>query len=673
VSAIVVNWNGAKDLEICLASLRAQSYSSLEIMVVDNASTDDSEEVACRWKTRWIGLDCNRGLAAALNEGAMSAQGEFLLFLNNDVRVHREFVAALVAEIVRDTEAFSVDALQYDWEGTKQVHLASYLARNPRGENFYQLVPGLYICQELRDVAGPVLASCAAAMLVRASMFRELQGFDSRLPIGYEDVELCWRAWMRGWKSVFTPRAECWHHVGASGRSVKGAEIRFRGTVAGRLLIAAKLLPWKFLLTTWMVSLAGLMRDIILLLWRQAGIRAGALRAFTSQLPGILRERREIFAQHASSDEHLERMPRRGQSTMVALLGKKDFPTDAVEDYCRLLGDIIREDGYVFGLVRVLWEERGWLRALGDLWRQSAEWEGAWTLVQYTALMWSRRGFPMLFLLVLVALRIRGVRAAVVFHDAQPFEGMRIVDRLRRACQRWVMRCTYRLSRASILTIPIEQVAWLPREPRKAAFIPVCPTLPVVGGAVRSPRNGRDAKTIAVLGVTDGGDIRKEVSDITLAARHAAEHLEHVRLVTVGRGTARAEPEFREALQGSKVEYSALGVLPAEQVSRVLADSDVALFVRGRISTQRSSAIASIAHGIPLVAYADPQLPAPLAQAGVVGVPYLQGQELADATVRVLTDPGLWSELHERSRRTHEEYFSWRAVASRFHEVLRRA
>ena len=356
---------------------------------------------------------------------------------------------------------------------------------------------------------------------------------------------------------------------------------------------------------------------------------------------------------------------------IIAVLGKKDYPTDAVEDYCRLLGEAIAQRGCVFDMARVAWEEGGWTRALSNLWRQSAHLKGTWALVQYTALMWSRRGFPFLFLLVLGIFRLRGVRVVVVFHDIHPFAGGRFVDRLRRACQRLVMRWVYHLSQACILTVPLEQAAWLPGDRRKATFIPVCPTLPVVGVAVRSLRNGGEPKTIVVLGVTDGGDIRKEVSDITLAALRAAEHFEHVRLVTVGRGTASSEPEFRHALKGSKVEYLALGVLPAEEVSRVLADSDVSLFVRGRISTQRSSAIASIAHGVPLVAYADPELPPPLAAAGVVGVPYQESQELANAAVRVLTDPALWRELSQRNRRAHDEYFSWSAVASQFLEVLR--
>jgi glycosyltransferase involved in cell wall biosynthesis len=140
--------------------------------------------------------------------------------------------------------------------------------------------------------------------------------------------------------------------------------------------------------------------------------------------------------------------------------------------------------------------------------------------------------------------------------------------------------------------------------------------------------------------------------------------------VTLGRGSAESEGRFREALNGSRVEYSALGILPAEGVSRILAASDVALFVRGCVSTQRGSAIASIACALPLVAYADSRLAAPLTEAGVVPVPCGDRESLAREALRVLTDGPQWRELHQRSERAHQRYFSWEAVGGRFAELL---
>ncbi len=355
---------------------------------------------------------------------------------------------------------------------------------------------------------------------------------------------------------------------------------------------------------------------------------------------------------------------------ILAVLGRRDSPTDAVEDYCRLLGEAFKDLGSDFGLMRVAWTERGWLRALSDLWKSSANLKGGWALVQYTALMWSRHGFPSRFWIVLCALRIRRARTAVVFHDCQPYAGKRFRDRVRRFFQRIVMRWAYWLSDATILTVPLHLVSWLPTECSKASFITVGANIPAVGLSRIADCSGRVAKTISVFAVTDVGDISREVWEISLTARKVAECLPQVRLVTVGRGSAESESKFREALKGSSVEFSALGVLPAQKVSQVLTDSDVSLCVRYPMTTSRGSAIASIANGVPLVAYTDPILPGPLADAGIVGVPYLDGEKLAEATIRVLTDPQLWQDLHERSRGAYERHFSWEAVASRFLEIL---
>ncbi len=357
---------------------------------------------------------------------------------------------------------------------------------------------------------------------------------------------------------------------------------------------------------------------------------------------------------------------------IVFLLGRRDHPTDALEDYCRWLGAALMKRGCQPEIERVDWLESGRLRSLYRIWRKARSKRGQWIVAQYTALGWSRRGFSLQFLGVLLVYRVSKVQVAIVFHDPEPFSGNRVVDKLRRICQLFVVRTAYLLADRSIFNVPLERISWLPPQPVKAAFIPIGANLPPLGLA-RSRRNGNETHTIAVFTLTDAGDISKEVSDIAFASLKASEHLPHIRLLTMGRGSGESASSFRKMLKGSRVDYTSLGILSAEEVSQVLANADVSLFVRGPISTQRGSAIASISNGVPLVAYSDLRLPAPLAEAGVMAVRNADAEELAVATVRVLTDRQLWNELHERSRRAHEKYFSWQAVASRFTEVLQGA
>jgi glycosyltransferase involved in cell wall biosynthesis len=320
--------------------------------------------------------------------------------------------------------------------------------------------------------------------------------------------------------------------------------------------------------------------------------------------------------------------------------------------------------------VRVPWERIGWTRALWCLWRESGSWKGRWVLVQYTALAWSRRGFPVGFLAVLWILKQRRTRVAVVFHDAEGYSGQRRIDRARRACQHAVMRTAYRWAARNILTVPLEQVPWLPRNAAKAVFIPVGANLPEVGGGVGAcAAEPRTLKTVAVFGVT-GNFLSSEVADIDFALRHSKSKVGELRLVVLGRGSTDAEPALRRELNGAGVEVEVLGLLSPEQVARVLSRADALLFVRGGVSSRRGSAIAGIACGLPVVGYRGEETGFPITQAGVLLVPKGDRAALAEALGRVLAEDWLRGELQKRSREAHRRYFSWDVISDSFLRLL---
>ena len=320
VSAVIVNWNGAAHLRICLPSLLAQSYNAREIIVVDNGSSDDSEEVAKAFQVKWLPLKENIGLAPALNRGAAIATGDFLLFANNDMRFDPEFVAALVNALVQDKNIFATDGMQYSWEGYTPGHTATRLtkARANQGRAV-ELVPGLYFFQANELESTPVFMASAACMLARESLFDKLGGFDVRLPLGYEDAEICWRAWIHGWKTVYVPGAICWHRVGSSGRSLEGARYNFRGILKGRVLLATKLLPLRYAVRTWIVSAAALLKDLALLRWPLAMDRMAILLGYGRLIPQLFREKEALFREAGlTPEEQLERM--------LLLTRKEEFP-----------------------------------------------------------------------------------------------------------------------------------------------------------------------------------------------------------------------------------------------------------------------------------------------------------------------------------------------------------
>jgi GT2 family glycosyltransferase len=304
VSVIIVNWNGAEHLRVCLPSLASQSFQSLEIIVVDNRSSDDSAEVARSLRVRWLPLEQNLGLAPALNRGATIARGDLLLFVNNDMRFDPGFVAALVEPLESDEAVFATDGMQFNWDGTVCEHLAARLTNvPPRRHSSAELVPGLYFYQQEKTEKSRVFMASAACMMVRRTLFEKLGGFDDRLPLGYEDVEICWRAWVHRWKTVYVPNAICWHRVGSSVRSLEGARFSFRGVLKGRLLLATKLLPARYTFRTWLVSTAGLVKDISQLRWNFATDRIGVLFHMAGLLAQLLREKRALFRDARSSPE----------------------------------------------------------------------------------------------------------------------------------------------------------------------------------------------------------------------------------------------------------------------------------------------------------------------------------------------------------------------------------
>jgi glycosyltransferase involved in cell wall biosynthesis len=354
------------------------------------------------------------------------------------------------------------------------------------------------------------------------------------------------------------------------------------------------------------------------------------------------------------------------QQQWVALLGWRDFPTDGVEDYCVFLARALAQHGVELKLVRAPWAEKGWSEALRQIRRECELLRGQWVLVQYTALAWSRRGFPWRILSVLRLLKSCGLKVAVVFHDTSPYVGRRLRDRVRTRIQGWLMRKVALDSDRSISVLPAGQMAWVRPEwlGRKFVTIPIGANIPEsVCHRTNIGSQANVGATVVVFGVTGGQATLNEVSDIAHAVKRASEKKLGLRLVVLGRGSKEAESPLKEALRNVEIEVSVLGLLPAAEVANILADADVMLFVRGHVSVRRGSALAGIVSGLPVVGYSGPETTFPLTEAGLELAPEGHREALASALSRVLTDHELREELRRRSARAHVEYFSWNGIA----------
>ena len=356
-------------------------------------------------------------------------------------------------------------------------------------------------------------------------------------------------------------------------------------------------------------------------------------------------------------------------------MGRRDTPTDGIQDYCAFLGAGLKRKGVRLEMERVEWDVKGWTAALRRLRRESSTWAGKWALLQYTALAWSRRGFPFRALAVLGILRHAGARVAVVFHEPsrQTQSRRRWIDRFRGACQDWVIHKLYAGASKCIFADPLERIDWLPNGDMKSAFIPIGANIPDAIPLQQSHTEQEDAtKRVAIFGVTDHGEERRqrELDEIADAVRTVVAKGVTMKLLFMGRGTNGAGESIRQAMQGISAEVVILGLLSADRIAENLATSDAMLFVRGKIHPRRGTVMAGIACGLPIVGYAGMAEGTPLMDAGLELVPYGDREALGAALTRVLTDAGHRRVLRKRSVDAHKKHFSWGTIAKSYVHFL---
>lgn len=215
VRAVIVNYDGAHLLADCVESLRAQQGVSVEVVVVDNGSADDSALVAERLGVELRRLGRNRGLAVGYNEGARGATAPYLFCVNNDMRFAPDCVATLREAFRERPRLFAADPRHYSWDGARITHGALRLARDPSSP--FAALPGVRPYEDCEvSVPTEVPWGCAGALLLDRRKFEGLGGFDPSFFLYSEDVDLCLRAWRRGWATVHIPAAVLYHRVSAS-------------------------------------------------------------------------------------------------------------------------------------------------------------------------------------------------------------------------------------------------------------------------------------------------------------------------------------------------------------------------------------------------------------------------------------------------------------------------
>src|SRR6516162_5699684 len=314
VSVLIVTWNSARYLEACFASVDRQDYREIEVIVVDNASSDGTREDLQPRESAWrvIYNDRNVGFAAAQNQAIKAAGGEWLLCLNPDVILSRDFVRRLAAAGEMYPEAGSLCGKLLRWNRDGQPNLTNtidsagiYFTRNMRhlDRGAEEQDGGQYGREQW------VFGATGAAAIFRKSFIEaasvEGQFFDEDFFSYREDADLAWRGQLMGWKCLYVPQAVAWHarRVTPERRESLPHEINWH-SVKNRFLMRGKnasgwlcrQLFWPVLMRDLMVVGYAVLRD-----WRLISALAYPIRS----LRRVRHQRALIQARRRVSDRDL--------------------------------------------------------------------------------------------------------------------------------------------------------------------------------------------------------------------------------------------------------------------------------------------------------------------------------------------------------------------------------
>jgi GT2 family glycosyltransferase len=303
LSVIIVSWNGMRQLPECLATLLPQLPPPAEVILVDNGSTDGTAAWAraSHPQIHTIELPENLGFAGGVNAGLRAARGELLLLINDDAFVEPGFVAALLDIMARPDIGAAGGVLLF---AHRPDIVASAGIRLRRDWLALDLWAGQR-ADELPASPRPIMGPSGGAAIYRRALLEDIGLMEPSFFNYLEDVDLAWRALMRGWRSVVAPQARARHVYSAT--AGQGSPFKQRLLGRNRLRVIARCLPADLAARCLPAILAyDLLAMIYAALTGRPAIAGGRLEALRD-LPQLLRERRAIQSGRRAPTEQLAR------------------------------------------------------------------------------------------------------------------------------------------------------------------------------------------------------------------------------------------------------------------------------------------------------------------------------------------------------------------------------
>jgi GT2 family glycosyltransferase len=298
VSVVIVSWNGMRQLPQCLAALLPQLPPNAEVILVDNGSADDTAAWARanHARVRVVALPTNLGFAGGVNAGLRAARGELLLLLNDDAFAEPGFVMALLELMARRPEIGAAGGVLLFAHRPEIVASAGIRVRRD------WLALDLWMGRNAAELPAdpqPILGPSGGAAIYRRALLEDIGLMQPNFFNYLEDVDLAWRALLRGWRSVVVPTARARHVYSAT--AGQGSAFKQRQLGRNRLRVIVRCLPAEL---AWRCLPAILAYDLLAIVYgvltRRPAIAGGRLAALRD-LPQLLRERRGIQSGRCAS------------------------------------------------------------------------------------------------------------------------------------------------------------------------------------------------------------------------------------------------------------------------------------------------------------------------------------------------------------------------------------
>ena len=300
VTAIIVNWNDKDVIVECIQSILDQNRNEIDIIISDNGSKDDSVEFIRRRfpSVKIIENGKNLGFGSAINRGLGLAKGDYLLFLNSDLKLHSKCVGELAKVLENDSNV----------GGTipKILHIDQQNIINSLGVliNYTGIAYPNLLGQKDPGYQEPFESACGGIFMLKREVYETVGGFDEDLFLYHEDHDLSWRIRLAGWHLKVIPQAIMYHHY----KFNKGI-LKYYSSEKNRLHILLKNMEVK---TLALISPALIIVEFSQ--WFHAAINKWFLLKMKSYfeililLPSILTKRKKLKLLRKVSDKEITRV-----------------------------------------------------------------------------------------------------------------------------------------------------------------------------------------------------------------------------------------------------------------------------------------------------------------------------------------------------------------------------